>query len=205
MTVHTILEESGVHYTVKWVEIFTSEPDPVFVSVSPHARVPALRHGHRHLCESGAIALYLAEIFPLLNLLIAPDDPRHGAFLQWLHYFASTLQPEVMVQFHPESYFSESDEQQRFMSASLRRLAKVLRTLDSALASGPYFFGETRTVLDYLLVMQAIWPEIYPGNIDDHPNIRRLVDTLTARPAVQRAIATHESRCNEPIWPLERT
>ena len=28
MTVHTILEETGEPYVVKWVEIFTSNPDP---------------------------------------------------------------------------------------------------------------------------------------------------------------------------------
>ena len=202
MTVHTILEESTESYAVKWVEIFTTDPDPGFVAVSPHARVPALVHGEIRLCESGAIALYLAETFPALDLLIKPADPRRASFLQWLHYFASTLQPDVMVQFHPENYFSERDQQHQLMTASIQRLEKVLTTLNAALTPGPYFFGKTRTVLDYLLVMQAVWPEIYPGSVDDHPNIRRLIDKLTARDAVKRVIALHESRRNEHIWPL---
>ncbi len=202
MTVHTILEETSESYDVKWVEIFTDRPDPDFVAVSPHARVPALEHGEVRLCETGAIAIYLAETFPSLNLLIGAGDPKRPLFLQWLHYLATTLQPDVMVQFHPEHYFSDREDQKQFMTASLKRLAKVLATLDAALATGPYFFAEIRTVLDYLLVMQAVWPEIYPGSIDDYPNIRRLVDTITERPAVQRVISLHESRRDDRIWPL---
>ena len=170
--------------------------------MSPHARVPALEHGDLRLCETGAIAFYLAETFPSVDLLIGAADPRRASFLQWWHYFASTLQPDVMVQFHPENYFADRESQQRFMSASIERLSKVLATLHSALTAGPYFFGEIRTVLDYLLAMQAVWPEIYPGSIDDYPNIRRLVDTITQRPAVQRVISLHESRHDENIWPL---
>tara|TARA_Y100000588_G_scaffold382464_1_gene470013 strand:+ start:361 stop:1014 length:654 start_codon:yes stop_codon:yes gene_type:complete len=202
MTVHAILEESGRPYGVKWVEIFTDAPDPEFVAVSPHARVPALVHGETRLCETGAIAVYLAECFPELELLISPGDLRRGSFLQWLHYLASTLQPDVMVQFHPENYFTQPDMQQQFMSASMHRLEKVLLTLNDALRVGPYFLGETRTVLDYLLVMQAVWPEIYPRHIDEYPNIRRLVDIITARDAVKRVVSLHESRTNKHIWPL---
>ena len=204
MMVHTVLEESGCPYDVKWVEIFTDHPDPEFVAVSPHARVPALMHGEIQLCETGAIAMYLAETFPELDLLVNPGDPRRGTFLQWLHFLASTLQPDVMVQFHPENYFSQADMREQFKSASLRRLEKVLATLNTALEPGPYFFGETRTVLDYLLVMQAVWPEIYPGTIDDHPNICRLVEAITERDAVKRVIALHESRRGEHIWPVNR-
>ena len=202
MTVHTILEETGETYSVRWVEIFTPDPDPKLVAVSPHARVPALEHGDLRLCETGAIAIYLAETFPAVDLFIAAGDLRRASFLQWWHYLASTLQPDVMVQFHPETYFADGDSQQRFMGASIKRLSKVLATLDATLTPGPFFFGETRTILDYLLVMQAVWPEIYPGSIDDYPNIRRLVDTITQRPAVQRVVSLHESRCGAHIWPL---
>ena len=146
--------------------------------------------------------MYLAETFPELELLIPSGDPRRGAFLQWLHYLASTLQPDVMVQFHPENYFAHPDTQKQFMLASLQRLDKVLLTLNDALRVGPYFFGDTPTVLDYLLVMQAVWPEIYPRDIDEYPNIRRLVDTITAREAVKRVVTLHESRRVEHIWPL---
>ena len=55
--------------------------------------MPALEHGEVQLCETGAIALYLAETFPSLNLLIGAGDPARPAFLQWLHYLATTLQP----------------------------------------------------------------------------------------------------------------
>ena len=201
MTVHAILEDIGVDYELKWVSIFTDTPDAEFVSVSPHARVPALQHEDGALCETGAVAWFLSERHPHAGLQLDSDDTRRGMFLQWFHYLATTLQPDVMVQFHPEAYFSDAADQQRFKQASMQRLSKVLHTLEEALSDGPFFMGTQRTLLDYLLAMQALWPEIYPTTIADYPNIHRLVETMVSRPAVARVIKAHEAQRGESICP----
>ena len=200
MTVHAILEETGASYELRWVDIFTDHPSPDFLSVSPHARVPALKYPGGALCETGAVAWFLSEKFPDAKLQVDADDPRRGEFLQWFHFLATTLQPEVMIQFHPETYFSTEIDQHRLKSASMGRLAKVLRTLDSALSKGPFFMGKDLTLLDYLFAMQAVWPEIYPTHIADFPNIHRLVERVTARPAVMKIIQVHEAQRGESIW-----
>lgn len=197
MIAHAVLEELGVPYELAWVEIFTDRPDPDFLAASPHARVPALADENGAICEAGAIALYLAERHPDAELAIPIGDPRRGRFLQWLSYLASSLQPEVIIQFHPEFYAAATDAQAKLKAASLKRLDRTLRTLDEALDPGPYFFADRLTVCDLCLALQAVWPEIYPGSIDDYRNVKRLVARVTGRPAVQRVLTKHSINRDE--------
>jgi glutathione S-transferase len=173
------------------VTIFSEAPDPAFIRLSPHGRVPALVDEHGAVFESGAIALYLAERHPEAGLAIPPGDPRRGPFLQWISYLSSTLQPEVLIQFHPEFYFDDPHDQARLRAASLRRLDGVLGTLDAALSPGPYLFGDHLTVCDICLATQAVWPEIYPGSIEDYANLKRMVAQVSARPAVAGVLRRH--------------
>lgn len=192
MIVHALLEEIGADYDLHWVEIFCDTPDPQFKAVSPLLRVPALVGPDGPVFESGAIAHYLAERHPEAELGMPIGDPRRGRFLQWLHYLSSTLQPEVLIQYHPEAYFEDEDDQRRLKAASMRRLATALDVIETGLDPGPFFFGEHRSVCDYCLAMQAIWPPVFPGSIRDYPNIERLTQAITARPAVRRALIMHE-------------
>ena len=197
LTVHAVLEELALDHELKWVGIFQDTPDPELLKVSPHSRVPALEGDDLVLFETGAIALYLAEQHGDGALLIPPGDPRRGLFLQWFHYLATTLQPDVMIQFHPETYFEDAATQKRFMAASMERLDKVHRTLDAALVDGPWFFGETLTVLDFLLGMQNTWPENFPRSIEDYPNIARHQRALLERPSVRRVLDIHRAKVRE--------
>ena len=191
MIPHAILEELGVAYELIWVEIFTDRQVPVFLAASPHGRVPALSDESGAICEAAAISLYLAERHPEAELAIPIGDPRRGRFLQWMSYLASSLQPDVIIQFHPEFYATEAADQARLKAASLERLARTLQILDEALDAGPYFFAEQLTLCDFCLALQAVWPEIYPGSIDDYRNLKRLVARVTERPAVRKVLAQH--------------
>lgn len=191
MGVHAMLEELGVDYEVRWVKIMVSDLDPDFAAASPHGRVPALEAPGQTVFETGAIALFLAESHPEAGLLVPPGHPGRARFLQWFHYLASTLQPDVMIQFHPEFYFEDAETQARLQRSSMARLKKVLATLEGALDPGPFFMGRQRTLLDYLFVLQAVWPDIYPATIEDYPNICRLVGSLLGRPAVRKVYDLH--------------
>jgi len=200
MTAHAVLEEIGAPYEVRWVQIFSDQVDPDFASASPHARVPALVTPEGTIFETGAVALYLAEHHTDTGLLVPTGAPGRGAFLQWFHYLASTLQPDVMIQFHPELYFPNDEEaQNRFLHASMARLTTVLDVIETLLSDGPYFCGQKRTILDYLFVMQAVWPEIFPGQVEDYPRIHHLISTLLPRPAVARVYKIHMDEKRVPL------
>jgi glutathione S-transferase len=102
------------------------------------------------------------------------------------------LQPDVIIQFHPEFYFADVADQARLKAASMERLKGVFTTLESALESGPYFFGDMPTVPDFILATQTIWDVIFPDqDITAYPNITRQRNAIYALPATQRMVAQH--------------
>ena len=193
MIVHAVLEDVGADYDIRWIEIFTDNPDPDFLAASPHARTPALAGPDGTLFETGAIALYIAERFPDANLVIKVTDPRRGKFLQWFHYLASSLQPEVLIQYHPEFYTDDKASQYRLKEASKKRLTVVLNVLNNALETGPYFFGDQLSIIDFILAMQAVWDVIYPTNIDDYPNIKNMLEKIRQRNSVRHVFDLHQA------------
>lgn len=193
MSAHAILEEVGAKYDIHWVKLFAETPDPAFLAASPHCRTPALSGPDGSLFETGAVGLYIAEKFPTANLIISTDDPQRGTFLQWFHYLATTLQPEVLIQYHPEFYFPDNEvDQHRLKVASMERLKGVLSTIENAMEQGPFFFGNQPTVPDFILAMQTVWDVVFPdGDITAYPNIMRQRDAICARPSVKRMLAQH--------------
>jgi glutathione S-transferase len=195
MCAHAVLEELGCGYELRWVRIFDDDPDPDFLAASPHCRTPALAGPQGSVFETGAICLYLAECHPKAGLLIPPGDARRGAFLQWLHYLATTLQPDVIIQFHPEFYHQSPQQQAVLKTSSMERLKSVYTTLEDALPEeGPYFFGEQPTVPDFILGMQTVWDVIFPDeDISAYSRLKRHRDAMTSRPAVVRVLAQHQA------------
>ena len=194
MSAHAVLEETGADYTVRWIRIFDKNPDPEFLAASPHCRTPALSGPDGTLCESGAICLYLAERFSDANLVVLPGDPRRGRFLQWIHYLASTLQPDVILQYHPEFYHAEPNAQNQLKAASMERLQGVYAVLEQALSEGPYFFGDQPKVPDFVLGMQTVWDVIFPdADITRYPNIARHREAICGRTSVQHMLAAHST------------
>lgn len=197
MGAHAVLEEVGADYAVHWVKLFTDTPDPAFLAASPHCRTPALLGPDGTVFETGAVALYVAEQHPDAELVIPSNDPRRGAFLQWVHYLASTLQPDVLIQYHPEFYHFQPELQCALKEASMQRLLKVFTTLDTALADGPFFFGPNPTVPDFILGTQALWDVIFPGgDISRYPSIARHRTILCERLSVQNMLTQHRAEAS---------
>jgi len=192
MAAHAILEEVEADYKVKWVEIFVDDPDPNFIKASPHGRTPALLGPDGSIFETAAISLYIAERYPRAGLVVPQDDTRRGKFLQWLYYLSSTLQPDVIIQYHPEFYHDDSVARKELLTASMNRLRKVYEILEKALDRHTFFFGEQPTVPDFILGMQTVWDKIFPnGDITVYPNIEKHRSAINSMPSVRQMKKQH--------------
>ena len=189
---HVLLEELEVEFEIVEVSLFTPVPDSDFLAASPHARVPALRHNHGTVCESGAIALYLTDAHSEKGFGIAVDHPDRARYLQWLFYLSSTLQPEVLIQFHPESYFDNVDLQNYLKTASMNRLETIWQTLNSIYEDGPYLYGNHPTAVDICLAIQIQWTECFSDGISRYPNLQRMLEEISTRDAYLRAMQWHQ-------------
>lgn len=195
MGAHAVLEDVGEDYAVHWVDLSADTPDPAFAAASPHRRVPALNGPDGAVFETGAVALYIAERHPDAGLVIAPGDPRRGRFLQWLHYLASTLQPEVLIQYHPEAHTADTAQQRTLQAASLDRMHTIFTTLDRVL-QGPCLFGDDPCVVDFLLAGQTVWDVLFPAGIETYPALARQRVAMLERPSMQRMLTQHRAEAS---------
>src|SRR5579863_930612 len=77
--VRMVCEEKGIDYELKPVPPHS----PEVLAIHPFGKVPVMRHGDLVLCESKAIATYLARAFPGPQLI--PAEPRLAAVTeQWI-------------------------------------------------------------------------------------------------------------------------
>jgi glutathione S-transferase len=182
-----ILEELAVPYTVKLVNLGKMEQkEPAYLKLNPNGRIPTLvdkEAGDFPIFESGAILLYLAEKH---GQFIPKDAKGRSRVVQWLMFQMGGVGPmqgqaNVFFRYAPEKIQYAIDRYQN----EVKRLYGVL---DTRLGESEYLAG------DYSIADMATWPWVtlhgWAGvSIDEMKNLRRWMDAVGARPAVQRGRA----------------
>lgn len=140
--VRLVLAEKAIAYRL--TEIDLGNKPPAFLEVSPHGKVPALRHGDTHICESAIINEYLDETFPDPPLL--PRDPAERARARFWIDFANSRLFAVTA-----SLLYGPHRQNR--SPALERIAAALQFMETEAlakrpADGPYWLGPEITLVD---------------------------------------------------------
>ena len=188
MKVALMLEETGVPYEP--VPVDTRKGDqhkPDYLAINPNAKVPAIVDGDVTVFDSSAILLYLAE--KTGKFLPGKSDKARGELLSWLMFVASGVGPFSGQSVHFRNYAPEKNEYaiNRYMYEAQRHYG----ILEARLAKHKYVLGDTYTIVD-----MAVWgwARLIPNALGDKgwekfPNLKRLVDEISARPAAQRASA----------------
>src|SRR5215468_7518318 len=97
-----MLEELGEPYDIHLLDLKQGENRaPAYLAVNPMGKVPALMRGDTVVTESAAICCYLADAFPHAHLGIPVGDPRRGAYLKWLFFGPSCIEPAMLEQAFP--------------------------------------------------------------------------------------------------------
>jgi len=185
------LEEAGLAYEP--VPIDTRKGDqhkPEFLAINPNAKVPAIVDGDVTVFDSNAILLYLAE--KTGKFLPAKGDKARGEFLSWLLFVASGVGPYSGQSVHFRNAAPDKNEYaiNRYAFEAQRHFG----ILDARLAKRKYMLGDTYTIVDmdvwgWARLMPLVLGE---GAWAKFPNLKRLVDEISARPAAQRAVALRE-------------
>ena len=191
MKVALFLEEAGLPYDA--IPVDTRKGDqhkPEFLAINPNAKVPAIVDGDAAVFDSNAILLYLAE--KTGKFLPANTPKARGELLSWLMFVASGVGPFAGQSVHFRLYAPEKMPYavNRYMYEAQRHF----KLLDARLTDQPYMVGGSYTIAD-----MAVWgwARLIPTVLgEEHwakfPNLKRLVDEITARPAATRAIALRD-------------
>jgi GST-like protein len=182
------LEEAGLPYELMPVDTRKGEQfKPEFLAINPNAKTPAIVDGETTVFDSNAILLYLAE---KTGKFLPKDRPgARGEMLSWLMFVATGIGPYSGQAVHFEHHAPE-----KLPYAINRYLHEAERhwgIIDARLAKHRYMVGDSYTIVD-----MAVWgwARAVPFIFGDDgwqklPNLKRLFDEISARPAAQRANA----------------
>ncbi|OYU70491.1 MAG: glutathione S-transferase [Alphaproteobacteria bacterium PA2] len=143
-----VLEEMGLPYQIRQVDMLAPEPDPQFLAVNPAYYLPALQDGEVVMVESIAIMEYLMARYGPTPLAPTPQSPDFPAYQQFLHLgeagLATLMMPVVVSRFlAPEA------ERENWGAAWCEQaFQKRLKLVSARLAASPYLAGETFTAAD---------------------------------------------------------
>jgi glutathione S-transferase len=178
-------------YTVHPVDIMNGEQKrPAFLAINPNGRIPAIidtDEDRLSIFESGAILIHLAE---KAGRLIGHDLASRSRVLQWLMFQMAGIGPmmgqaNVFHRYFPEKIQPAIDRYQ----GEVRRLLGVL---DGQLAEREYLAGEY-SIAD---IANWSWVRIHDWGgvgIEGLDHLRRWLDAIEARPAVQRGVRVPDS------------
>jgi glutathione S-transferase len=175
-----LLEETGVPYERIKINIRdpASSTDPRFRAVSPMGKVPALEDGAVGLWDSGAICAYVADQYPQSRLAPPIGNPDRGAYLQWLMFNNSVIEPAM-----GEKFGGLPANSSRNGWGSWDQMLEMLR---SRLAPGPWILGATFSAADVMLGSACHFLRLFKM-VADEPVLFAYADRCAARPAFQRA------------------
>lgn len=92
------LEELSLKYELNMLAFPPRVIDKSYLQLNPLGTVPLLRDGDVHMTESVAICHYLGVKYGPSRLIVDPQEPDYGAFLNWLHFGEATLTfPQTIV------------------------------------------------------------------------------------------------------------
>ena len=191
---HIVAIEAGIALELERVDIRkiprVTETGADYAQVNPNLYVPALAlDDGTILLEGTAIVQYLADLAPDSGLAPPPGSLARVRLQSWLGFIATELHKAFSPWlFHPE-YGTQAQDVARSRIAA--RLDHVERHLAGA---GPWLLGDTFTVADAYLYTILSWSDVARVDLEAFPQVRALLASIGARPAVREAMHREASR-----------
>lgn len=197
------LEETGLPYTLVPLDIGKGDQfDPAFLRINPNHRMPAIVDraplgggAPISVFESGAILFYLAEKTGQLW----PQEPHvKYEIVQWVLWQMANQGPKLGESGH----FRRLGDRQGDQSYAVRRFSdeanRLYGVMNNRLHDRPYLAGETYTIADIAAYPWASGWQAQGQDIAEFKYVKKWLDTLAARPGVQRGMAVGQELATDP-------
>ncbi len=180
-----MLEEVELPYNVHKIDITTQQQfTPEYIAINPNSKIPAIvdQETGIKVFESGAILIYLAE---KTGKLLPTEQKSRFQVLEWLMFQMAGVGPMFGQLNHFKRFAPEKLHYaiERYEKETLR----IYGVLDKQLQDNEFICG------DYSIADIATYPwvaiyEFQGLTLDNYPNLKRWVDMVQQRPAVQRGM-----------------
>ena len=205
------LEEAGLPYTLIPLDIGRGDQfSPAYLKLNPNHRMPAIVDheprgggGPSAFSKSGAILFYLAEKAGQFW----PQAPhRKYEIVQWVIWQMANQGPKSGECGH----FRRLGDRQGDQSYAVRRFTdevnRLFGVLNNQLHDRPYLAGDDYSIADMASYPWATSWQAHGQDIEEFKYVKRWLEELGARPAVQRGMAVGKDLSVDPatLPPEER-
>ncbi|WP_296595484.1 glutathione S-transferase family protein [Phenylobacterium sp.] len=193
-----LLEEMGLPYEIRQVDMLAAERDPAWLAVNPGDFLPAIQDGGATMVESIAILEYLMERYGPTPLRPSSHDAAFPAYQQFLHMGEAGLATLMMAPL-VSSFLAPEAERDNWAARWARGAVDRRRRLVARqLTIGPFMAGDRFTAAD-ISVSFALWLGTnIPGFVLSDAE-QAYLDRTTARDAYRRAFdRSHEKPTPDP-------
>lgn len=188
--VSIMLEECGLRYTVKTIDIGAGQQfDPAFLALNPNNKIPVLVDDDGSdgapmtLFESGAILVYLAA---KTGKFLPADDRGRFETLQWLMFQMGSLGPMLGQAHHFLKFAPEA------VPYAIKRYSdeahRLYRVLDGRLQGRDWLAAGQYTIADIAAYPWIDRHDYQQIELAEYPNVNAWHQRISARPAVQRGM-----------------
>ncbi len=187
-----LLEEMGLTYRVRHVDMLAAEKDPAWLAVNPGDFLPAIQDGDVTMVESVAIMQYLMARYGPTPLQPSPDDPAFPTYQQFLHMGEAGLATLIMVPL-VSGFIAPAAERDNWGARWARECVERRRLLvRRQLANAPYMAGDSFTAADISVAYALRLAANHAGfTLTDAE--QAYLDRTTARDSYKRAFErSHE-------------
>ncbi|MCC5634711.1 glutathione S-transferase family protein [Nostoc sp. CHAB 5844] len=194
-TVRLLLEEAGVDYTLKGIDIFKGEnKSPEYLAKNPFGKVPTLEVDGEVIYETPAITDYLNTVFA--NHQFSLSEPLLQARMRQIitiidnYFYAAAIGTIVIQRLIVPSQGGKADEAQ--VQNAVAPAQTAIQAIESIAVVSPYLLGSQLTIADFYLIPIFIYlsqtPE-YEVITAQTPKLRTWWDTVNQLESVKKVCA----------------
>ncbi|HEY2658269.1 MAG TPA: glutathione S-transferase family protein [Caulobacteraceae bacterium] len=190
LRVQWLLDELGVPYQLRAVDLRKRQEDAEFMAVNPAGFLPALVDGEVHMVESIAIIEYLLGKYGPGGLAPAPDAPEHPAYLQFLHLGEAGMAAFMNIVVASRFAAPETERDNWGSRMAGQMFLGRLRLVEQRLETSSYLAGPAFTAAD-ISVHYALEFGARLGLADRYPKVvTDYMQRLTERDGYRKALET---------------
>jgi glutathione S-transferase len=136
MASHIALEESGLRYEPRAVNMADEAQRGELIKLNPKGKIPTITVDGRVLTENIAILTYVARMAPAAGLL--PEDALERAqCLSMLSWYASTVHIAFRQSWRPERFADDPQAHKSIRENGRKTYWEAMQSLGSSWSTGP--------------------------------------------------------------------
>ncbi|KAL7004097.1 hypothetical protein EMMF5_006363 [Cystobasidiomycetes sp. EMM_F5] len=194
------LEELALDYKTEVINISqNTQKEEWYLKINPNGRIPAIKDGELRVFETCAIMLYLTDKYDTQNKIsFAHGTDEYYESLSWIMWQQGGLGP---MQGQANHFLAMAKARSDYgIERYIDETKRLWSVLESRLKDHDWLVSDKYSIAD---IASFTWvragPVFLDLSLDEWPGVKRWVDRINAREAVQKGLQVGKFRSEEEM------